>query len=156
MDSWRRTCSLLVLCGFLMLQLVCGTTVIPLCKPGDPAENCTIAMVQTDDSPRVAPVKIIRCRTEMENFCFNGQCMYLVDLDEHSCRCNKGFTGDRCVHPEFVKKPTSQEYLALTIFLTLLLLLAIAVASFFAYKWYKNKKLSQPQKEYTEVNAQNV
>uniref|UniRef100_A0A8C5MYQ8 Proepiregulin n=1 Tax=Leptobrachium leishanense TaxID=445787 RepID=A0A8C5MYQ8_9ANUR len=156
MNYWMRLSSLVLLFSFYLMQTVCLTTVVPLCGSNESAGNCTTAMVKTNLSPRAAPVKVATCKGEMEDFCWNGQCMYLVDLDEHYCRCDKGYTGTRCTHTELVKQPLSEEYLALTIFLTLLLLLAIAVALFFAYKWYKNKKLSQPIKEYKEVSTQNV
>ncbi|XP_053559288.1 proepiregulin-like [Bombina bombina] len=157
MHLWsRRMHRILILFAFHVFQLACGTTVTPLCKPGESADSCTTAMVKTDESSRAAPVKIARCKAEMENFCWNGQCMYLVELDEHYCRCDTGFTGIRCVHSELVTQPTSPEYLALTIFLTLLSLLAIAVASFFAYQWHKNKKLRESSKKYQEVLTQNL
>lgn len=156
MNCWMRLSSLVLLYSLYLMQVMSLTTVVPLCNSNDSAVNCTTAMVKTNGSPRVAPVKISSCKEEMQDYCWNGQCMYLVDLDEHYCRCDKGYTGTRCTHTELVQKPPIEEYLALTIFLTFLLLLAIAVALFFAYKWYKNKKLSQPTKEYKEVTTQNV
>ncbi|XP_053317602.1 proepiregulin-like [Spea bombifrons] len=156
MNFWRTVSSLVLFLCFHMLQLVYGTTVVPLCKSGESVDNCTTAMVQTKKSPRVAPVRIVKCDAEMEGYCWNGQCMYLVDIDEHYCRCVKGYSGVRCTFAELTRKPLSEEYLALTIFLSLLLIMAIAVAAFFAYKWYKIKKLREPIKEYKEVNTQNV
>ncbi|KAM4707709.1 proepiregulin [Discoglossus pictus] len=149
---WRCT-SLLLLFGFQMFQMVCGTTVIPLCKSD---ENCTTAMVKTTNSPRVAPVKLAKCAPHMDSYCWNGQCMYIVELEEHYCKCDTGYRGLRCVDSELSIQPMSQEYVALTIFVTVLLLLAIAIASFFAYKWYKNKKLRQPSNEYKEVITVNL
>ncbi|KAG8454228.1 hypothetical protein GDO86_000752 [Hymenochirus boettgeri] len=157
MDSYRKVYSVLMgLFGILVIQAVYGTTVVPLCKSEESIDNCTTAMVQTSESPRVASVKITRCQMEMEHFCWNGQCMYLVELDEHYCRCEKGYSGIRCAHAELVIQPVNQEYLAVTIFLSFLLLLAIAVSSFFAYKWYRSKHIGQPSNEYKEVNTLNL
>ncbi|XP_063281369.1 proepiregulin isoform X1 [Pelobates fuscus] len=158
--NWSTKSSLLTLfiyfTGFFLLQAVCGTTVVPLCNSDGSLENCTTAMIKTNSSPRAVAARVGACVGEMEKFCWNGQCMYFIDLDEHYCRCDKGYTGTRCTHSELVHQPLSEEYLALTIFLTVMLLLAVAVAAFFAYKWYKNKKLRQPIKEYKEVNTQNI
>ncbi|KAM4808638.1 proepiregulin-like [Rhinophrynus dorsalis] len=160
MDCWNRIYSLLILFAFHMLHLVNGTatttTMVPLCKEGESAENCTTAMVKTADSSKKAPVKITACKREMDNYCLNGQCIYHVDLDEHSCRCERGYSGSRCAHSELVFRPMNQEYLAITIFLAILLLLAVAVALFFAHQWYKNKKLRQSSTDYKEVNTHNV
>ncbi|XP_047930436.2 proepiregulin isoform X3 [Anser cygnoides] len=127
--SHLRARSLLLFLGYL-LQAVMGTTVIPLCEPGE-MENCTTALIQTENSPRVAQVGITRCKPEMKDYCFHGQCVYIVDLDEHYCRCDVGFSGVRCVHSELVRQPLSTEYVALTVILILLFLIAISIASYY-------------------------
>ncbi|KAE8630896.1 hypothetical protein XENTR_v10001009 [Xenopus tropicalis] len=156
MECFRNLYSLLVLVGVHLMYAVNGTTVVPLCQPSESSENCTTAMVQTTHSPKPVPMKIGKCQMEMESFCWNGQCMYLVDLDEHYCRCEKGYTGIRCSHAELIYQPMNQEYLAITLFLSSLLLLAVVVAAFFAYKWYKTKKAELPHNEYKEVSIQNL
>ncbi|OCU00038.1 proepiregulin [Xenopus laevis] len=156
MECFKNLYSLLVLLGAHLVRAVYGTTVVPLCQPGESLENCTTAMVQTTHSPIVVPVKIGRCQQEMESYCWNGQCMYLVDLDEHYCRCEKGYTGIRCSHAELVYQPINEEYLAIIVFLSSLLLLAVAVAALFAYKWYKTKKAELPRNEYKEVTIQSL
>ncbi|XP_042333623.1 proepiregulin-like [Sceloporus undulatus] len=131
---------LLLLLGLHLFQAVLGTTVIPLC--GVNQTNCTTALVRTEKSPRVAQVRITGCKSGMESYCFNGECMYLVELDQHSCRCNTGYVGARCGHSnlEPVHQPLSNEYLALTILLVLLFFIAISVAIYYYYRWYQNKK----------------
>ncbi|XP_063772921.1 proepiregulin [Pseudophryne corroboree] len=156
MECWRRICSVLIFFYFHMLQLACCTTVVPLCKSEDSVENCTTAMVQTAVSPRVTVVKVARCEKDMSTYCMNGHCLYLVELDEHYCRCERGYLGIRCSHLDLVKQPMSEEYLALTIFLTSLLLVTAALAAFFAYNWYKSKKSSQSEQKYKEVNTHNI
>uniref|UniRef100_A0A803WGY7 Proepiregulin n=1 Tax=Ficedula albicollis TaxID=59894 RepID=A0A803WGY7_FICAL len=121
--------SLLLFLGYL-LQAALGTTVIPLCGPGE-MENCTTALIQTENSPRVAQVGITRCKPEMKDYCFHGQCVYIVDLDEHYCRCDVGFSGVRCVHSELVRQPLSKEYVALTVIVVLLFLAALSLAGYY-------------------------
>uniref|UniRef100_A0A8C4J083 Proepiregulin n=1 Tax=Dromaius novaehollandiae TaxID=8790 RepID=A0A8C4J083_DRONO len=129
-SMWAR--SFLLFLGYV-LQAVLGTTVIPLCAPGE-MDNCTTALIQTENSPRVAQVGITRCKPEMKDYCFHGQCVYIVDLDEHYCRCDVGFSGVRCVHSELVRQPLSKEYVALTVILILLFLTALSIASYYICK----------------------
>ncbi|XP_008111315.2 proepiregulin [Anolis carolinensis] len=126
--------------GLQLLQSVLSTTVIPIC--GVNGTNCTTAWVRTEKSPRVAQVRITGCKSDMNNYCFNGDCMYLVELNEHSCRCYTGYVGVRCGHSNFelVQRPLSNEYLALTILLVLLFFIAISVVIYYFYTWYQNKK----------------
>lgn len=138
----RTRSALLGLGIYLLLKAVSGTTVIPLCEPND-LENCTTALVQTETNPRVAQVGIARCKPEMQDYCFHGQCMYLVDLDEHYCRCDVGFSGVRCVHSELLTQHLSKEYLALTVILILFFLVAIFITTYYLFKWYQNKKKRQ-------------
>ncbi|XP_020651669.2 proepiregulin [Pogona vitticeps] len=149
----RRIAGALLLLGVQLSQVILGTTVIPLCGRNK-TENCTTALVQTGNSPRMAKVQIIDCKSEMKNYCLNGQCIYVVELDQHSCRCDAGYVGVRCGHSTFelVQKPLSDEYLALTILSVLLFLVAISLAIYFLYKWYQNKKRRlTASKEYKEV-----
>ncbi|XP_068089031.1 proepiregulin [Hyperolius riggenbachi] len=158
MDCFRRISSVIIFIVFHMLQLVYATTtaVIPLCKPGDPVENCTSAIVKSTESPRVSTVKVAKCAQQMSDYCLNGHCMYLVELDEHYCRCEMGYLGVRCASVDLVQKPAGEEYLALTIFLTSMLLIVAAVAALFAFKWYKLRKSTQPVQKYKEVSTQNL
>lgn len=38
----------------------------------------------------MAQVGITRCKPEMKDYCFHGQCVYVVDLNEHYCRYGEG------------------------------------------------------------------
>uniref|UniRef100_A0A663MSS4 Proepiregulin n=1 Tax=Athene cunicularia TaxID=194338 RepID=A0A663MSS4_ATHCN len=137
-------------------QAVLGTTVIPLCGPGE-MENCTTALIQTENSPRVAQVGITRCKPEMKDYCFHGQCVYIVDLDEHYCRCDVGFSGVRCVHSELVRQPLSKEYVALTVIVVLLFLTAISIASYYICRRSRQRaKEEQPPEgvlSFTELDG---
>ncbi|XP_040183674.1 proepiregulin [Rana temporaria] len=150
MDCFRRISSVIIFLSFHMLQLVCGTTVIPLCKPG---ENCTTEMVKTTENPHGFTLKVSKCAPEMSNYCINGQCLYHEEADEHYCQCERGYLGLRCAHSELVKQPLNEEYLALIVFLTSMLLLVTVLAVFFALKWYRLKKSSQPDQKYMGVNT---
>ncbi|KAM9143930.1 proepiregulin [Pangshura tecta] len=137
--------------GFYLLQAVFGTTVIPLCEPNE-MENCTTALIQTENSLGVAQVGITECKAEMQDYCFHGQCVYIVDLNEHYCRCDVGFSGVRCVHSELLIQHLSKEYLALIIILILFFLIATLVATYYFCIWYQNKKGRQANnREYKEV-----
>ncbi|XP_027593615.2 proepiregulin isoform X1 [Pipra filicauda] len=159
MPDWKRfpaewlkpVTEVTAMSGYL-LQAALGTTVIPLCGPGE-MENCTTALIQTENSPRVAQVGITRCKPEMKDYCFHGQCVYIVDLDEHYCRCDVGFSGVRCVHSELVRQPLSKEYVALTVIVVLLFVAAISLASYYIYRRYRNKRRQTNASEYKEVGA---
>lgn len=117
-------------------------------------ENCTTALIQTENSPRVAQVAITECKAEMQDYCFHGDCIYIVDLNQHHCRCDVGFSGVRCVHSELLTQHLSKEYLALIIILVLFFLIAILVATYYFYKWYQNKKERQANNQkYKEVDV---
>ncbi|XP_051650495.1 proepiregulin isoform X3 [Manacus candei] len=131
--EWLKPVTEVTATSGYLLQAALGTTVIPLCGPGE-MENCTTALIQTENSPRVAQVGITRCKPEMKDYCFHGQCVYIVDLDEHYCRCDVGFSGVRCVHSELVRQPLSKEYVALTVIVVLLFVAAISLASYYIYR----------------------
>ncbi|XP_077606958.1 proepiregulin [Crocuta crocuta] len=142
----------LALCCHL-LQAVLGTTVIPSCIPGESEDNCT-ALVQTEDNPRVAQVSITKCGSDMNGYCLHGQCIYLVDMSENSCRCEVGYTGVRCEHFFLtVQQPLSKEYVALTVILIILFLIIVAGSIYYFCRWYRNQKSKEPKKEYERVTS---
>uniref|UniRef100_A0A8C8RVB8 Epiregulin n=1 Tax=Pelusios castaneus TaxID=367368 RepID=A0A8C8RVB8_9SAUR len=142
---------------FYLLQAAFGTTVTPLCESNE-MENCTTALIQTANSPRVAEDGIAACKPEMQDYCIHGECWYHVDLNEHLCRCDTGFSGARCVHSDLVRDTytwyLSKEYLALTIILILFSLTAISIVAYFLYIWYqKENKRQANNREYKEVDV---
>ncbi|KAM4052163.1 proepiregulin [Anomaloglossus baeobatrachus] len=151
MNSWRRISHSLAFFCLYILQIVwCQKTTAPSCKPG---ENCTTTLMPTTDSSKKA-MRIVECAEEIRKYCVNGQCLYLLDEDEHYCRCESGYRGLRCANSDIVTSPMNEQCLALTIFLIASLLLAIALVAFFAYKWYALKKSSQPNQKYKGVSTQ--
>ncbi|XP_006142990.1 proepiregulin [Tupaia chinensis] len=148
-----RVPALLLCLGFYLLQAVLSTTVIPSCIPGESSDNCT-ALVQMDDSPRVAQVSITKCDPDMVGYCLHGQCIYLVDMEENYCRCEVGYTGVRCEHFILtVHQPLSKEYVVLTVILTMLFLIIIAGSIYYFYRWYRNQKSKESKKEYERVTT---
>ncbi|ARF02819.1 SWPV1-259 [Shearwaterpox virus] len=37
-----------------------------------------------------------KCKNDYKDYCINGICKYIVDLDETVCSCYSGYTGNRC------------------------------------------------------------
>lgn len=138
-DSLPRAPGLLLVLGLHLFQAVLSTTIIPLCSFN--TTNCTTALVRTENSPRVAQVEIRGCKSEMQDYCFKGECVYLVDLDKHSCKCDSGYYGVRCGHSNLeLRQLLSNEYVALTAVLILFFLVAISIAAYYFYRWYQNRK----------------
>nr|XP_020844252.1 proepiregulin isoform X1 [Phascolarctos cinereus] len=152
MDSyfWKISVVLLTIVVCL-LQDAHNTTVIPSCIPGESNENCT-ALVQMENNPRVAQVAITKCGEDMQGYCLHGQCIYVVDMSQHFCRCEVGYTGSRCEHFLLtVQKPLSKEYVVLTVILVLLFLIIMAGSIYYFLRWYKNRKSKESKKEYERV-----
>uniref|UniRef100_A0A8D0DWG4 Proepiregulin n=1 Tax=Salvator merianae TaxID=96440 RepID=A0A8D0DWG4_SALMN len=153
--STQKLEGVFLLMGLYLFQAVLGTTVIPLCGRNE-TDNCTTALVRTGNSQRMVQMGITTCKPEMQNYCFKGQCMYVVDLNEYICRCDAGYFGVRCGHSNLnsVIQPLSKEYVALSILLSLFLLAAIALAIYFFYNWYQNKKRRRAaSRNYQEVTT---
>ncbi|XP_041113329.1 proepiregulin-like isoform X1 [Polyodon spathula] len=142
----------LSLIGLHLLQSVCSTT--PACGPGQ--LQCTTAgnlpvTASSFETPRVERVQTEKCGTELDTFCFHGECMFLLELNIHTCRCDTGFTGERCAHSELVFQPMSKGYILLTVTCTVLFLTALAIAFYFFYKWSKKNKCTSTEKKYQEI-----
>ncbi|XP_054851252.1 proepiregulin [Eublepharis macularius] len=151
--GFARWSGALLAMGLQLFQAVLSTTVIPLCGSNE-TDTCTTALVKTDSSPRVVQAGITRCQSEMQNFCFNGRCIYIVGLDEHHCKCDVGYYGHRCVHSNFdlLQRPQSKEYIVLAVLLSLFFLMASSVAIYYFYRWYQKKNVRfSANKQYEEV-----
>uniref|UniRef100_A0A8C6V108 EGF-like domain-containing protein n=1 Tax=Neogobius melanostomus TaxID=47308 RepID=A0A8C6V108_9GOBI len=72
-----------------------------------------------------------------DNYCFNnGQCMFLVDLNENTCKCELGFRGSRCEQLLLVSKPMGETQKAFIIVCVILLIIGLTGALYFFCKWY--------------------
>ncbi|XP_037632602.1 proepiregulin-like [Sebastes umbrosus] len=101
------------------------------------------------ERPHVEKRSTQNCESTHDNYCLNsGQCMLLVDMNEHHCKCEKGFYGPRCSNMEFVVKPMGEEQIIVTIFCVTLLIIGLAGVLYFCCKWYKkNKYPHQPKRQ---------
>ncbi|XP_043829412.1 proepiregulin [Dromiciops gliroides] len=150
---FRKMPAVLLAIGLCLLQDAHDTTVIPSCIPGESDDNCT-ALVEMENSPRVAQVAITKCEEDMQGYCLHGQCSYVVDMSQHVCRCELGYTGSRCEHFLLtVHKPLSKEYVVLTVILVFLVLIIIAGSIYYFLRWYKNRKSKESNKEYERVTS---
>ncbi|XP_015194540.1 proepiregulin [Lepisosteus oculatus] len=149
--TYYKAFLLLSFLGLQLLQHVQSTTPSPLCGPGQVECSTLVSVPQSYETPQIAQVKIQKCDADMDKYCFHGECIFLVDLNEHHCRCEKGFTGSRCAHIELVSKPLNKEYILLTVVCVGLLLIALAGTLYFFYKWYKKNKCTSREKKYQEV-----
>ncbi|XP_078532137.1 proepiregulin [Lissotriton helveticus] len=150
----RLTHPVLLLGGLCLIHLACCTTIIPLCESG----NCTTALVRKKGTARPAKVRSVDCAEDKKDYCFRGQCQFILDLNEFHCRCQKGYVGERCMNLEIgpVSQPLSEEYVVLTVVLSVAFVTVLALGAFFAYKWYRSKQLKkqhQSKKVYMEVNT---
>ncbi|XP_076010170.1 proepiregulin-like isoform X1 [Genypterus blacodes] len=140
----KRPAALLPIIGF-MLFWPHVLTKSASSKPQTAADFSPSA-VQEEERPRVEKLMTQNCDGTMENFCFNnGQCMFLVDLNEHSCMCESGFSGHRCSHMVLVYKPLGEEQIIATVFCVVLLIIGLAGALYFCCKWYKKKRIRRQQ-----------
>ncbi|TNM89498.1 hypothetical protein fugu_003732 [Takifugu bimaculatus] len=57
--------------------------------------------------------------------------------------CEAGFYGPRCGNLEFVIQPVTEEQIVAAVFCVSLLLIGLAGALFFFYKWYKKNRLTK-------------
>ncbi|XP_068167302.1 proepiregulin-like [Antennarius striatus] len=99
---------------------------------------------QGGESPHVVKRSTQSCDSSYDNYCLNqGQCMLLVDVNEHHCKCEAGFYGPRCGHMELVFRPMREEQIIVIIFCLSLLIIGLSGALYFCCKWYKNKQKMQ-------------
>uniref|UniRef100_A0A8C3A2I0 EGF-like domain-containing protein n=1 Tax=Cyclopterus lumpus TaxID=8103 RepID=A0A8C3A2I0_CYCLU len=92
---------------------------------------------QEGELPLVVKRSTQNCDGTFDSYCMNsGQCMLLVDINEHHCKCERGFYGPRCSNLELVVQPMGEEQLIVTIFCVALLIIGLAGTLYFCCKWY--------------------
>ncbi|XP_077378574.1 proepiregulin-like [Festucalex cinctus] len=100
-----------------------------------------------EERPHVVKRSTQNCDSTFANYCMNGgQCMLLVDVNEHHCKCHSGFYGPRCSNLELVFKPIGEEQIVFIIFCVILLSVGLAGLLYCCFKWYKKNKCN-PQKK---------
>uniref|UniRef100_A0A665WGF3 EGF-like domain-containing protein n=1 Tax=Echeneis naucrates TaxID=173247 RepID=A0A665WGF3_ECHNA len=114
-------------------------------QPADsvsPPRSCVSG--QGEEHPHVVKRSTQNCDKTFDSYCLNrGQCMLLVDIDQHFCKCERGFYGPRCANPELVFKPIGEEHIILIIFCVTLLIIGLAGALYFFCKCCRVKCIPQ-------------
>ncbi|GCC16799.1 hypothetical protein chiPu_0017352, partial [Chiloscyllium punctatum] len=142
------TCSmwtLLLLPVFCVYRLCDTATIIPSCVPGQQGGKCNSTETAVPTSP-TPEVKRSKCPLSMENYCLNGDCVYIPHENIHYCRCAKGYSGARCMHFELVRQPMSKQDVALTVAILFLIVVGLLIVSFLIYRRFsKNRSKHQSQ-----------
>ncbi|XP_068594845.1 proepiregulin-like [Brachionichthys hirsutus] len=141
----RNTSALLSLIGVMLLW--------PCALTKSFSSSTSPSTVQGEGSPRVVKRSTQSCDSTYDNYCLNhGQCMLLVDIDEHHCKCEGGFYGPRCSNMELVFQPMREEQIIIIIFCVCLLIVGLSGTLYFCCKWYKKRSSHQQKMQgYKEV-----
>ncbi|XP_075139803.1 epigen [Leptodactylus fuscus] len=84
------------------------------------------------------------CTEDYASFCIHGQCIVLKSLEEPICRCNSGFTGERCEHVILLaSKRKEMEATNIAIGIGIALLISAVIAFIYFYKEKRCKKSAQ-------------
>ncbi|XP_071339561.1 proepiregulin-like [Trachinotus anak] len=111
------------------------------------ADSSSLHAGQGEERHRVVKRSTQSCDSSFDNYCLNnGKCMLLVDMNEHHCNCERGFYGPRCASPELVMQPMGEEQIILIIFCVSLLIIGLAGALYFCFKWYKKNRFLPHQR----------
>ncbi|XP_068423017.1 proepiregulin-like [Clinocottus analis] len=99
--------------------------------------------------PLLVRRSVQNCDSSFDSYCMNsGQCLLLLDLNEHHCKCVRGFYGPRCSQLELVVQPVAEEQLVVILFCAALLVLGLSGVLYFCCKWHKKNKFPcQPKRQ---------
>uniref|UniRef100_A0A3Q0T419 EGF-like domain-containing protein n=1 Tax=Amphilophus citrinellus TaxID=61819 RepID=A0A3Q0T419_AMPCI len=115
-----------------------------------------LAAGQGEKRPHAVKRSTQNCDSSYDNYCLNdGQCMLLLDINEHHCKCERGFIGPRCDTPELVFQPMGEGQIIVIVFCVSLLIIGLAGALYLCCKWYKKNRFPrQPKRQgYTGVQT---
>uniref|UniRef100_A0A8C5H161 EGF-like domain-containing protein n=1 Tax=Gouania willdenowi TaxID=441366 RepID=A0A8C5H161_GOUWI len=105
--------------------------------------------VQSEERHHVVKRSSQPCSDSFDKYCLNkGQCMFLVEVNEHHCKCERGHYGPRCETLELVVQPMGEEQTIAIIFCVCLLIVGVAGALYFCCKWCKKKKFPVQSKRH--------
>ncbi|KAM3611463.1 uncharacterized protein V6R79_018912 [Siganus canaliculatus] len=114
--------------------------------------SMTMSAGQGEERPHVAKRSTQMCDSSFDQYCLNnGQCMLLVDVNEHHCKCERGFYGPRCSNLELVFQPLGEEQILVTVFCVSLLIIGLSGALYFCCRWYKKNRLPRLRQGYKGV-----
>ncbi|XP_024131464.1 proepiregulin [Oryzias melastigma] len=144
MGICRLSALLSLIGGVLFILPHCLGKNVPIrLQSGD---NSSLSEGKGEGRPRVTRSEVA-CDSGFDEFCMNnGKCMFLVDLNERHCQCDIGFSGPRCINPDMVRQKMAGEEIVLIVFCVGLLLIGLAGALYFFFKWYKKNKFPRQQK----------
>uniref|UniRef100_A0AAQ5Z788 EGF-like domain-containing protein n=1 Tax=Amphiprion ocellaris TaxID=80972 RepID=A0AAQ5Z788_AMPOC len=115
---------------------------------------------QTEERHHVVKRMTKSCDSTFDDYCLNnGQCMLLVDINEHHCKCVGGYSGPRCGTVrlnDFVFQPLAEEQVVVVVFCVSLLIIGLAGALYFCCKWYKKNRFPRQQKRHSYKGVQAV
>ncbi|XP_029573913.1 proepiregulin isoform X1 [Salmo trutta] len=152
-----------ILLSFLALLLVWpdvhSTDVLSSTQPAptSPASSHCEAETTADQEqsrPHMEKVMRQKCDSSVESYCLNGECLLLLDLNEHHCKCERGYYGPRCAHLEMVFQPMKEEHVILMVVCGGLLFIGVAGAFYFFCRWYKRNRCPPQQKQQTYQEVQ--
>lgn len=118
------------------------------------ADSSSLSAGQGEERHHVVKRMTKSCDSTFDNYCLNnGQCMLVVDMNEHHCKCVGGYQGPRCGIADFVFKPLAEEQVVLVVFCVSLLIIGLAGALYFFCKWYKKNRLPRQRQGYKGVQT---
>ncbi|XP_040011622.1 proepiregulin-like [Xiphias gladius] len=121
------------------------------------ADGASFSAGRAEERPRVVKRSTQSCDGTFDSYCLNnGQCMLLVDINEHHCKCERGFYGPRCANAELVIQPMAKEHIIVTVFCVSLLIIGLAGALYFCCKWCKKNRFPRQQKQQVSKGVQAV
>ncbi|KAM7415855.1 hypothetical protein PAMA_018087 [Pampus argenteus] len=144
---WKKKPSALLslMCVMLLWPYVLTKNVTSKLQPTD---SIPLTTGHKEERPHVGKRSTQKCDSTFDKYCLNnGQCMLLVDINEHHCKCESGFYGPRCSNPELVFQPTGEEQIIVIIFCVCLLIIGLAGVLYFCCKWYKKNRFPRQPKQ---------
>ncbi|CAI5649669.1 proepiregulin [Oreochromis niloticus] len=109
------------------------------------ADGASLPAGQGEKQQHVVKRSMQICESGYDHYCLNnGQCILLVDVNEHHCKCETGFIGSRCEKLELVSGAEGEKQIIIITFFVILLIIGLAGALYFFCRWYK-KNSFHPQ-----------
>ncbi|XP_039906725.1 proepiregulin-like [Simochromis diagramma] len=111
------------------------------------ADGASLPAGQGEKQQHVVKWSMQNCESAYDNYCLNnGQCILLVDINEHHCKCETGFIGSRCEKLELVLGPEDEKQIIIIIFFMILLIIGLAGALYLFCRWYEKNSFRRQLK----------
>ncbi|XP_034026667.1 proepiregulin-like [Thalassophryne amazonica] len=142
-----KTSALLLLYGVMLLWP--NVLINSASSQRQTGTDVSLSAVQEEERPHVAQQLVHSCDQALDNYCLNnGQCMLLVDINEHHCKCKRGFYGPRCSHVELVFQPVKEKHVIVTAVCVIALVAGLAAVLLVCCQWYKRQRRLRQQKQH--------